>query len=240
MIVVTLTSWTKRIDNVRPVVEIIMKNTIVPDRVYLNLSKTEFQGVKLPKDLVDYFNSDNRLIINWVSGPNTKSMKKVFPILKYLQDDDIIIDADDDILFPRTLIESRLEDFKKNGSNYSISSNPHTSVGFNGKMKVVSAMSLFQKKMLKHWERFVSKDILETNNDDRTYLHLLWLNGYLNRPCTRWTVQQLLKEYDMKPGFTLSATSKNFRSGRVYDIIAQKSFYQPICMNIEKSFGLWR
>ena len=35
-------------------------------------------------------------------------MKKILPILKYLQDDDIIIDADDDILFPKDLIESRL------------------------------------------------------------------------------------------------------------------------------------
>ena len=42
-------------------------------------------------------------------------MKKVFPILKYLKDDDIIIDADDDILFPNDLIESRVSDFKKNG-----------------------------------------------------------------------------------------------------------------------------
>lgn len=239
MIVVTLTSWIKRIDNVRPVVESIMKNTVPPDRVYLNLSKTEFQDVDLPKDLVDYFNSDKRLIINWVSGPNTKSMKKVFPILRYLQDDDIIIDADDDILFPRTLIESRIKDFKDNGSNYSISSNTHTSVGFSGKMKVVSATSLFQKKMLKHWERFVSNEILSTNNDDRTYLHLLWLNGYLNKPCTSWSVQRLLKEYDMQPGFTLSSSS-NFRSGRVYDIIAYKSFYQSIGRKIESSFGFWK
>lgn len=240
MVVVTLTSWVKRIDNVKAVVESIMKNTVTPDRVYLNLSGIEFQDINLPRDLVDYFKSDERLIINWVSGPNTKSMKKVFPVLRYLRDDDIIIDADDDILFPKTLIESRLNDFKYYGENYSVSSNPHTSVGFGGKMRVVSAMSLFQKKMLRHWERFVSKDILETNNDDRTYLHLLWLNGYMNKPCTKWPVQQLLKEYDMQPGFTLSSTSGSFKSGRIYDIIAQRSFYQPLCRKIETSFGLWK
>ena len=62
-----------------------------PDRLYLNLSKTEFDGIKLPNDLIEYFNSDDRLIINWVDGENTKSMKKVFPILKYLDDDDRLL-----------------------------------------------------------------------------------------------------------------------------------------------------
>ena len=66
MIVVTLTSWTKRIHNVKKVVESIMNNTVQPDRVYLNLSETEFQGIQLPQDLIDYFDSDDRLILNWV------------------------------------------------------------------------------------------------------------------------------------------------------------------------------
>ena len=115
MIVVSLTSWTKRIQYAKKVVESIMKNTIQPDRVYLNLSKTEFNGIDLPEDLVDYFNSDERLVINWVDGENTKSMKKIFPILKNLTDDDFIIDGDDDKLFPSDLIESRLNDFEKYG-----------------------------------------------------------------------------------------------------------------------------
>ena len=106
MIVVSLTSWTKRIQYVKKVVESIMKNTVQPDRVYLNLSKTEFEGIQLPQDLVNYFDSDERLIINWVDGENTKSMKKIFPILAYLNDNDIIIDGDDDTLFPVDLIES--------------------------------------------------------------------------------------------------------------------------------------
>ena len=84
MIVVTMTSWVKRIENVKSVVESIMNNTVKPDRVYLNLSKTEFDGIELPKSLVDYFNSDERLVINWIDGENTKSMKKVFPILSLM------------------------------------------------------------------------------------------------------------------------------------------------------------
>ena len=123
MIVVSLTSWTKRIQYAKKVVESIMKNTIQPDRVYLNLSKTEFNGIDLPEDLVDYFNSDERLVINWVDGENIKSMKKIFPILKNLKDDDFIIDGDDDKLFPSDLIESRLNDFEKYGRKHPITSN---------------------------------------------------------------------------------------------------------------------
>ena len=239
MIVVSMTSWTKRINNVKQGVESIMRNTVKPDRVYLNLSKTEFNGIELPKDLVDYFNSDKRLIINWVDGPNTKSFKKVFPILEYLQDDDIIIDADDDILFPKDLIESRLSDFENTGRRYCISSNPHTSVGFDRKMKVVSAMSLFQKKMFKNWKKFVASNIMKTNNDDRTYLHLIWLNGYLDKGCTKWPVQQLTKEYDMNLNDALSESS-SFIGGLSYDTVAKREFYNNIKKDILKSFGFWK
>lgn len=240
MIVVSLTSWTKRIYNVKKVVESIMNNTIKPDRVYLNLSKEEFSGIKLPQDLVDYFNFDERLFINWVDGPNTKAMKKVFPILDYLQDDDIIIDADDDILFPVDLIESRLSDFNKMGRNCCITSNTHPTVGFNHRMYVVSAMSLFQKKMLSHWKKFVNQDILNTNNDDRTYLTLIWLNGYLNKCCTKWDIYGLLdSEYNMKLSDSMSG-EKCIKMGKIYDRIAQNVFNKISDKKIIDSFGFWK
>lgn len=240
MIVVTLTSWIKRISSVKVVVESIMNNTIQPDRVYLNLSKEEFSGIELPQDLVNYFNSDDRLIINWVDGPNTKAMKKVFPILDYLQNDDIIIDADDDILFPKDFIESRLSDFDKMGRNCCITSNTHNSVGFNKKMKVVSAMSLFQKKMFNHWRRFVTQEILNTNNDDRTYLTLMWLNGYLNKGCTKWSIHELLtSKYNLDLGNSMSG-DKCIKMGKVYDRIAQKEFNKITDRKIFDCFGFWK
>lgn len=234
MLVVTLTSWVKRISNVRKVVESIMGNTVKPDRVYLNLSSSEFKGIELPNDLVEYFNSDKRLVINWVDGENTKSMKKVFPILKYLKDEDIIIDADDDILFPKDLIESRLKDFDKYGGKFPITSNPRTSVGFGGKMKVVSAISLFQKKMLKNWDKFVTNRILKTYNDDRTYLYLFWLNGYENRSCSKWNVQQLIDKYDMHLKNGMKENKINIVGGR-YDKIVM----EEMGMNVDKMFGLY-
>ena len=51
MIVVAMTSWVKRIKNVKPVVENIMKGTLQPDRLYLSLSIEEFPNkeIDLPK-----------------------------------------------------------------------------------------------------------------------------------------------------------------------------------------------
>lgn len=235
MVVVSMTSWRKRIDNVIKVVKSIMNNTIQPDRLYLNLSKVEFEGINLPKDLIDYFDSDERLIINWVEGPNTKSMKKIFPILQYLQDDDIIIDADDDILFPEDLIESRLKDFENYNKMYCVSSNTHNTVNFFGKMKVVSAMSLFQKKMFRHWKSFLTPRILSTYNDDRTYLYLMWMNGYLNKPCTKWSIHDLLKKYDMNLDGGMKKT-KSFVGGRMYDIIVKREFNR----DITQLYNIWK
>ena len=47
MVVVCMTSWVKRIKNVKPVVENIMKNTLQPDRLYLSLSVEEFPNREL-------------------------------------------------------------------------------------------------------------------------------------------------------------------------------------------------
>ena len=83
--------------------------------MFLNLSIQEFPNLNadLPHDLVKLCMSNNSVKINWVTGSNTKTMRKVFPILQYLNDDDIIIYIDDDILYPSDYIKSRIEDFRK-------------------------------------------------------------------------------------------------------------------------------
>lgn len=186
----TMTSWVKRIGNVKKVVESVMNNTIKPDRLYLNLSKTEFKGIELPNDLVEYFNSDDRLIINWVGGENTKSMKKVFPILEYLDDDDIIINIDDDALLPIFFIENRYNEFKIKKSPITSCNNPKyhfidKSLG----IWSCGAGSLFQKKMLNGYEKIINDTLIHTYNDDWCYSTLLWLNGYKFIPCSSYFMQ---------------------------------------------------
>ena len=192
MIIVTMTSWVKRIANVKPVVESVMKNTIQPDRLYLSLSIEEFPNKELglPKDLVDYFNNNDRLIINWVDGKNTKSMKKVFPILEYLDDDDIIINLDDDALIPNTFIESRYNDFKTKNAPITSCNNPKYHY-IDKELKIWScgSGSLFQKRMLKGYDKIIDDTLIYTYNDDWCYSTLLWLNGYKFIPCSSYFMQ---------------------------------------------------
>lgn len=241
MVVICMTSWTKRIGNVMPVVDSIMKNTIQPDRLYLSLSIEEFPNKELdiPKELVDYFNNDERLMINWVDGENTKTMKKVFPVLKYLNDDDIIITADDDILFPKDLIESRLKDFNNFGGKYSITSDKHSIKIFNN-MYVASAISLYTKRMLNNWDKYVNDDIIKTYNDDRTYVYMLWLNGYLNKCCTKYDVKELISKYDLSFSDTSISASKQVTFARNYDVVANRRIKQMTDESINNMFGFFK
>ena len=240
MIVICMTSWIKRIEKVKIVVESIMENTIQPDRLYLNLSTEEFPNKEfdLPKELLEYFNEDDRLIFNWVDGENTKTMKKIFPVLKYLQDEDIIINADDDILFPKDLIESRIKDFEKYGRKYSITSN-RKCIGIFKDMNVVSQSCLYTKRMLKNWEKYVNGDIIKTYNDDRTYAYILWLNGFLNKPCTKYSDEELMKKYGLSLQDTSISVSKQVLFARRYDAIAKKRIQQISDKNISDMFGFF-
>lgn len=187
LIVVCMTSWVKRIENVHPVVENIMKGTLQPDRLYLNLSTEEFPNRELDllTDLVEYFNSDKRLIINWVEGENTKTMKKVFPILQYLDDDDIILPVDDDIMYPLDYVEKRVEEYKTHFQPISgLGDNKNSYLYRDNKMFCnLGYCCLFTKKMIKHWENYVDEKVLKSYNDDTCYAMLEWINGYTPQVC---------------------------------------------------------
>lgn len=244
LIVVTMTSWVKRIGNVKKVVESVMDNTLKPDRLYLNLSKTEFEGIDLPEDLVEYFNSDDRLILNWVEGENTKSMKKVFPILEYLDDDDIIINIDDDALLPKSFIESRYNEFKIKNAPITSCNNPRFHI-IDKSLEIWScgAGSLFQKKMLNEYERFMNDELIHTYHDDKCYSIILWLNGYKFTPCSSYSMQNgsidsngtKLKKYnDIEP------MGKNhvYTDGKHMYAILEKRIMDLFGVGFKDSFGI--
>jgi len=184
---IALTSYPKRITNCVQVIESVLANTLLPDRIYLTLAHSEFPNWEqdLPEDLYKLVMTSNRVILNWVEE-NTKSFKKVFPILPFLENDDIIIDIDDDMLLPKDFIESRIKDFNDNDQEHPITSNQNSVVGIDS--LVLSSYSLFQKRMLAGYEKFMVKQVLNTFNDDRTYLYLLYLNGFVLKPCTNYCV----------------------------------------------------
>ena len=54
-ILVTMTSWHKRIDNVAPVVKTLLNQTIKPNKILLNFCTEDFPNMEgdLPSDLLE-------------------------------------------------------------------------------------------------------------------------------------------------------------------------------------------
>ena len=235
---IALTSYPKRINNCVRVINSVLDNTVKPDRIYLTLSHKEFPDWEqsLPNDLYRLIMTSNKVILNWVEA-NTKSMKKVFPILPYLEDDDIIIDIDDDMLLPNDFIESRVKDFDDNGREHPITSNQSKTINMDN--YVMSCCSLFQKKMLNGYEKFLTKEILETCNDDRTYLYLCHLNGYSLVPCTKYCIGKVNPNHVVA---LPTAPHGNYKYviGPTYDKVAAPLVAELSCgKSIYECFGLF-
>ncbi len=96
-IIVSLTTWRNRISNLPVVLNTIYSQTLLPDKVVLNLAYEEV----IPESVNSYLVEHN-VVINRV--PDTKVYKKILPtILQY--PDDCIIAIDDDWLYPNDMIE---------------------------------------------------------------------------------------------------------------------------------------
>jgi len=96
-IIVSLTTYSKRISNLPAVLDSIFSQTLKPDFVVLNLA---FEEV-VPYDVQEYVES-HPIEVNRV--PDTKVYKKLIPTLRKYPDD-CIITIDDDFLYPKEMIE---------------------------------------------------------------------------------------------------------------------------------------
>lgn len=106
-IIVSMTSWKKRINHVSRTVFQLYKQTKRPDKIYLTLSTDEFPNkeLDLPKDLVLLNNVIPEFTINWVKE-NTKAFKKLIPVLhKYMNTDVWVLTVDDDVFYSQKYIE---------------------------------------------------------------------------------------------------------------------------------------
>ena len=184
--VVCMTSWPPRIKYVADCIKALcaMEPT-APDIIYLTLSTAEFPHKEsdLPAELATLAR-EGKCTIVWVER-NRKAFKKVFPVLEFLEDDDLIMTCDDDVIAPRDLLASRVADFKMYGGRFPISSNNQMS--FYG-ARIINPTTVFTKAMLAHWDEWVDEEVYATQNDDRTYLWAMYLNGYIAKPCTKYSI----------------------------------------------------
>lgn len=104
-VIVSLTSYPKRIWTVNKVLESIVKQTVQPDKIILYLSKSEFQDFGNIPDFKMY--RKYGFEIHWYEE-NLKSHKKWFYAFQEYPDD-VIITIDDDILYESTALENLLK-----------------------------------------------------------------------------------------------------------------------------------
>lgn len=168
LFICTITSWRARINIVANTIRSLFANTIVPDKIVLNLSATEFplRDKELPSDLVELA-LHSPLEIYWVDG-NSRAFKKLIPTLDRYRDA-IVMTNDDDIIYPKDFLEEVT-------SHYDFV-NPLTLNG--GKEWGSGYGSMYEYRHFgKYLHAFDRQEVWNTNEDDIAYGCLMLLNGY--------------------------------------------------------------
>jgi hypothetical protein len=104
-IIISLTSFPKRIEDVWIVVECLLRQSCKPDAIILWLSKTQFEGLSLPNSLINQI--PRGLTIRFVED-DLKSHKKYIYAFD-LFPNDYIITVDDDLYYDDCLIENLID-----------------------------------------------------------------------------------------------------------------------------------
>ena len=115
-IIISMTSWKKRINKAHKSIEILINNSYKPDKVILNLAIEEFpkKNLELPQSILKLLKSEIFEIF-WVNK-NNNVFKKLIPTINRYKND-LIITIDDDFIYPFDLIENILKNYIKYGYN---------------------------------------------------------------------------------------------------------------------------
>ena len=173
-IIISMTSWVKRINNVPLVIDSILKNTVQPDKIVLNLSIEEFPNLEndLP-DVVVKLEDDGVLEIGWQKG-NTKAFKKIIPTMQKYPND-VIISIDDDFIYPIDFIQR----FIKIHEKYPDSPLSGNTVGLFGAKMHCGCASLVKSKFYgKYIEILFDENVAHIGTDDVFYTICAALSGY--------------------------------------------------------------
>ena len=114
MIIVSITSWPKRIGNVATVVQSLLNQDVKPDIIQINLSHEEFPHEScLPSDLIQLIIHNPEVQIEWVDR-NDGVFKKIIPTLKkYYNEDYLLLSVDDDWIYRHDYIKMMIEFLEK-------------------------------------------------------------------------------------------------------------------------------
>ena len=197
-IVVSMTSWRKRLCNVPKVIDSILAQTRKPDVVVLNLAEQEFPNKEIPAELVDYINNNAKLKLNWVNA-DTRVWKKFLPILEEYPEA-LIVPIDDDIIYPKTMIA----DFMRVHRKYPDDPISGNKFSFGGVKCHCGCASMVQAKHFEGWRRFYKHRFrVACLSSDIFYTRLAAANGYFYRE-TDVDYQKTAVTYNEVEGYSAS------------------------------------
>lgn len=181
-IIVTLTSWHKRIGNVARALTNILSQSLVPDKILLNLCTEDFPNMEkdLPVDLLNIVNSNESIEIYWFIE-NYKAWKKHLHALDIAKDDDIIISVDDDINYPLDYIEKLYVSYCYYDKKFPITSTSNSL--FHNLWTFGGGGMLYQKKFWgKDYKKYLTNKVLHNAYEDIIINTIFAINDVLILP----------------------------------------------------------
>lgn len=168
-IIITMTTWSGRIKNLPIILEAVMANTKLPDKIVINVSIEDFPNgyESFPKEVMVSINKYKSILdIHWLKH-NTKVWKKLIPtLLRYNSDNDIIISIDDDFKYPNDFIETLYNDYVRYGKKNPVSGNK---VVIDGIQYHCGCCSLTKYAFFKDNLGLLTEDVYKAGSDDIYY-----------------------------------------------------------------------
>ena len=112
--VVSLTTVPKRIDNIKPTLVSLLRQTVKPRQIEINLSEELFAGIEIPASLRKLEN----VKIFWQKKDYGPATKLIATIERYQSQNERIIIVDDDMYYSQHMISDLMAaDMKSNGKH---------------------------------------------------------------------------------------------------------------------------
>lgn len=109
-IYVSCTTTSKRLEYLYYMVKSIERQTLRPACMVINVSRAPYLMDEGLSEIPSWL-EQNWIRINWVE--NTGSYRKLLPLINEVEDEDLVITADDDILYPRDWLQQLVNASKK-------------------------------------------------------------------------------------------------------------------------------
>lgn len=191
-IIVSLTTYSKRIGNIPAVLDSVFSQNVKPDLVVLNLAYDE----AVPVNVQTYIQK-HKVEVNRV--PDTKVYKKLIPTLRKYPND-CIITIDDDFIYPKGMIE----DFMKIHENYPHSPICGNRIVFFGRQCHCGCASLVKREFFGDYLDLIDDEVIKNcPSDDIVYTYFANKAGcsYIR---TKGEYYKNMESYNEGKGYTES------------------------------------